>query len=98
MTKYYFFLVLVLGAVLFYIFTQDPCNQLLRADFSNKNPEYKILDSGSGEGSPDNVQCHIIYQKPDSEKIYEDTWVYKNSGSGWIFASILETQEREQAP
>ena len=67
MAKYYFILILIMGAVLFYIFLQDPCNELMRMDFSEKHPSYKILDSGSGEGSPDNVHCHLYYQKPDSK-------------------------------
>jgi len=98
MAKYYFVLVLIMGAVLFYIFLQDPCNEMLRADFSNKYPGYKILDSGAGEGSPDEVQCHIYYQKPDSEQVYEDIWSYRNSGSGWSFSSVLETQKTGQIP
>ena len=98
MAKYYIVLFVILGMVLFYIFLQDPCNQMLRADFLNKYPSYKILDSGSGEGSPDNVQCHIYYQKPDSEQIYEDIWLYENSGSGWSFSKIVETRKKEQTP
>ena len=98
MAKYYFVLVLITGAVLFYIFLEDPCNKMLRADFSNKYPSYKILDSGAGEGSPDEVQCHIYYQKPDSEQVYEDIWSYRKSGSGWSFSSVLETQKTGQIP
>ncbi len=98
MAKYYIALFVILGMVLFYIFLEDPCNQMLRADFSDKFPSYKILDSGSGEGSPDNVQCHIYYQKPDSEQIYEDIWSYENSGSGWSFSKIVETRKKEQIP
>ena len=98
MSKYYILLFLIFGIVLFYIFLEDPCNQILREDFSNKYPSYKILDSGSGEGSPDNVHCHIYYQKPDSEQVYEDIWVYQDLDSGWRFSGIIETRKREQTP
>jgi hypothetical protein len=98
MAKYYIILVLILGGVLFYIFLEDPCNKILRADFSEQYPSYKILDSGSREGSPSEVQCHIRYQRPDSEQAYEDIWLYKNSGSGWVFSSVLVAQKKEQVP
>ena len=98
MLKYYILLIPIFGIVLYYIFLEDPCNTNLRADFSSQYPGYEILDSGSGEGSPDNVQCHIYYQKPESEQVYEDIWLYQNEGSGWSFSRILETREREQTP
>jgi hypothetical protein len=98
MRKYYFILVLAIGAALFYVFLQDPCNNMLRADFSNKYPDYKMLDSGSGEGSPESVQCHIYYSKPDSKQVYEDIWLYQDSGSGWKLSKVLETKKAVQTP
>ena len=98
MWKYYFILVLVMGAALYYVFSVDPCNRTLRADFSRQYPDYKILDSGSREGSPDEVQCHIRYQKPDSEQVYEDIWLYQNSESGWTFSSVLVAEKSVQMP
>jgi len=98
MAKYYILLFLIAGIVLFYIYSTDPCNEKLRMDFSNEHPDYKILDSGSGEGSVDNVHCHIYYLKPDSDQIYEDIWLYQNSDDGWNFSRILETREREYVP
>lgn len=98
MGKYYLILVLAMGAVLYYIFLQDPCNNILRTDFSNKYPDYKILDSGSGEGSPESVQCHIYYRKPESEQVYEDIWLYQDSGSGWKLSEVLATKKVEQTP
>lgn len=95
MLKYYISLFLVAGFVLFYIFLQDPCNEKVREDFSDKYPGYNILSSGAGEGSSDRVQCHIYYQKPDSEQVYEDVWLYQDSGSGWGFSGILETHKVE---
>jgi hypothetical protein len=71
---------------------------MVRTDFSNKNPNYTILDSGAREGSTDSVHCHIYYQKPDSTDSYEDIWLYQNSGSGWKFSRVLETGKREQTP
>ena len=50
MTKYYIVLLLCAGAALFYVFTKDPCNQAIRADFAGRYPDYEILDSGAGEG------------------------------------------------
>jgi hypothetical protein len=98
MVKYYFVLLLVMGAVFYYIFQVDPCNKNLRADFAKEYPGYKILDSGSREGSPEEVQCHIRYEKPGSEQVYEDVWSYRNSESGWIFSSVLTTGEAIQTP
>ncbi len=98
MAKYYFILILIMLVVLYYIFLEDPCYNQIRADFSNKYPSYKILDSGSLEGSPDEVTCHIRYQKPDSQQVYEDVWLYQNSESGWSFSSVLEAQKTEQTP
>ena len=95
MAKYYFILVLIMGAVLYYIFLEDPCNNMVRADFSAKNPGYEILNSGAGEGTPDNVQCHIHYQKPDSEEIYEEVWLYQKVGSDWSLSGVLETPKTE---
>ncbi len=98
MLKYYVLLFLVVGIALFYAFLQDPCNKRLRADFSEKHPSYKILHSGAAEGSPASVRCRISYQKPESEQIHEDVWLYQNPGTGWKFSRILETREREQTP
>jgi hypothetical protein len=98
MLKYYIGLFLIAGITLFYIFLKDPCNQQLKTDFSNKYPNYEFLYSGAGEGSTDNVQCHVAYKKPDSEQIYEDTWLYQNLGNGWQFSRILEAQKKVQRP
>jgi len=98
MAKYYFILFLVMGGVLYYVFLQDPCNQNIRADFLKEHPEYTILDSGSREGSPDEVQCHISYRKPDGDQVYEDVWLYQKTESGWRFASALAKEKALQAP
>jgi hypothetical protein len=98
MAKYYFFLALMAAAVMVYIFFQDPCNNQLRGDFSKRYPSYEILDSGSREGSTDEVKCHIRYRKPDSEQVYEDVWLYQNSESGWSFSHVLEAQKIQQMP
>ncbi|MBW2289414.1 MAG: hypothetical protein JRG90_16530 [Deltaproteobacteria bacterium] len=96
MLKYYIFLFLIVGIGLFYVFIKDPCNRQLETDFSNKHPSYKILNSGASEGSPESVRCHISYRKPDSEQIYEDIWLYQDSGRGWEFSRILVTGKTEQ--
>jgi hypothetical protein len=98
MAKYYFILLLAAAAALFYVFQTDPCNKNIRADFSLQFPGYKILDSGSREGSPDEVKCHIRYQKPDSDQVYEDTWLYRNTENGWIFSSALTKEKAVPAP
>ena len=92
MLKYYVILFLLFVGVLYYVFLQDPCNRLLRADFSSKHPEYEVLDSAAGESSTDSVQCRVYYKKPGDQEIYRDTWLYKNPGDGWAFSKILETQ------
>ena len=98
MLKYYVALFLIMGMALFYAFITDPCNRQLRTEFSNKHPSYKILNSGASEGSPETVRCRISYQEPDSEQIYEDIWLYRDSGGGWEFSRILETSKMEQTP
>ena len=97
MAKYYFLLLMIVGIVLYNIYVQDPCNNLLRTDFSNKYPDYKILDSSSGEGSPDDVQCHIYYKKPDSQDVYKDTWLYINTSEGWNFSRVIATGKIDSA-
>ena len=96
MWKYYLFLFLILGIALFYVYIKDPCNQQLRTDFSDKYPSYKILNSSASEGSPESVRCHVSYQKPDSEQIHEETWLYKHTGRGWEFSRILAPSAAEQ--
>jgi hypothetical protein len=91
MAKYYLVLLVIIGVVLFNIFIKDPCNILARADFANKHPGYEILDTVSGEGSPESVQCTVYYEKPDSKDVYKDIWVYRNSSDGWKFSNILFT-------
>ena len=91
MSKYYAFLFLIFGIALYYVFIKDPCNNQLRTDFSNRYPGYEILDHGPSEGSRETVRCHISYRKPDSEEVYEDIWLYQDSGRGWEFFKILET-------
>ena len=95
MLKYYIVLFAIVGMVLFYIFIQDPCNQTLRTDFTNKYPDYEILNSTAGEVTTENVYCYVYYEKPDSKQIYKDTWLYQNSGNGWAFSNIIETQKIE---
>ena len=98
MAKYYFILILVMGGVLYYVFLEDPCNTVLKADFSSQYPDYKILETGAREGSPDEVQCHVYYEKPGSEQVHEETWVYQKSESGWSFSKVLGATKAEQAP
>ena len=98
MAKYYVLLFLIVGLALYYVYLEEPCHKLSRTDFSNKHPSYKILNSGAKEGSPESVQCHISYQKPDSEQTHEEVWVYESTGSGWKFSRVLETAARAQTP
>jgi len=98
MWKYYIGLFLIAGIALYFVFITDPCNSQLGKDFSDKYPDYEVLYSGAGDGSPDSVQCHITYKKPDSDQVYEDVWLYLNAGSGWGFSKILQTQKKEQLP
>jgi len=98
MLKYYIALFLVVGIVLYYVYITDPCNRQIRADFSSRYPDYEILFSGAGEESTGSVpagsvQCHITYEKPDSNQIHEDIWLYENFGSGWTFSTILKTEQ-----
>jgi len=98
MLKYYIALFLVAGIALYYVFTTDPCSSQLRQDFSARYPDYEFLYSGAGEASANNVQCHMAYEKPGSKDIYEDVWLYQNSGSGWEFAAIISSHEQQYIP
>jgi|TARA_B100000315_G_scaffold202847_1_gene195670 hypothetical protein len=98
MLKYYIALFLIVGIALYYVFITDPCNRQLRLDFSSRYPDYEILFAGAGEGSAgsvptSSVQCHVTYEKPDSNQIYEDIWLYQNFGSEWTFSTILSTEQ-----
>ncbi|MCP4001896.1 MAG: hypothetical protein GY727_13390 [Gammaproteobacteria bacterium] len=95
MSKYYFFLFLIFMAVLYYVFLQDPCNILVKNDFSAQNPTYKIFDVGSSDGSVDSVKCHIYYEKPEDKEMHQDVWLYTNSGGDWSFARAIATDMRE---
>ena len=92
MSKYYFLAMLVFAAVLYYIFIQDPCNILVKADFSKKNPDYEIVDIGASEGSVDSVRCHVYYLKPDDREIYKDIWLYEKSGNDWSLSTAIATE------
>ncbi len=94
MAKYYIALFLIAGAALYYVFLQDPCSQLMKAEFSGKYPDYEIMFTGATEGTPDSVQCHVTYEKPDSKRVYEDVWLYENRGNGWAFSRILKSEEK----
>ncbi len=94
MAKYYFLLVLIIGFALYFVYAEDPCYKNMADDFSRQFPDYEILDSGSTEGSPQSVQCHIRYSKPGSEGVYKDIWLYKNQGNGWSFSKILVSEEQ----
>ncbi len=92
MSKYYAFLFLIFGIALYYVFIKDPCNNQLRMDFSNRYPDYEVLDHGPSEGSRETVRCRISYRKPDSKEVHEDIWLYQDSGRGWEFSKILDTR------
>ncbi|MBW2446673.1 MAG: hypothetical protein JRG83_12175 [Deltaproteobacteria bacterium] len=85
---------LILGIGLYFVFIKDPCNNQVRTDFLNRFPGYEILDHGPSEGSRETVRCHISYRKPDSEEVYEDIWLYQDSGRGWEFSKILESRKQ----
>lgn len=95
MTKYYVLLIAVIGSILVYIFLQDPCNEQFHTEFLEKYPSHKILDFG-GEGDADSVYCHMFYQKPDGNQIYEDVWIYKRTDDGWNFSQVQKTLKRDE--
>jgi hypothetical protein len=98
MAKYYVLLFLAFAFVLLYVFLQDPCGSQLRADFSDRYPDYEILSSGAGINSEESVQCHVRYQKPGTAQAYEDVWLFENRGDGWIFSQILESAPSNDDP
>ena len=96
MLKYYLFAIAIVGIALLYAFNADPCNKLVRTDFASRHPDYRILDSDAEQGSRETVRCRIAYRKPDSGRIYEDVWLYKNEKSNWRFSRVLETRTRDE--
>lgn len=96
MLKHYLFLAAVVALALLYAFIADPCNRLVRMEFSEKHPGYVVLDSGADKGSPESVCCHITYRKPDDRQVYEDVWLYRSvkDRGGWEFSRALETEKR----
>ena len=96
--KYYLLMLLVVGIALSFVYIKDPCHQQLRADFSSRYPDFEILESGASEGSPESVRCHISYKKPNSDGVFEDIWLYQDSGKGWQFSKIVKTLEKESTP
>ncbi len=95
MLKYYVLLFIIVGMALYYAFVSDPCNTLVRTDFSDKYPGHEILRSGAEQGSPNSVHCHVSYRKPEGDQVYEDIWLYEDSGEGWVFSKIVGTREQE---
>ncbi len=95
MLKYYIALFIIAGIVLFNVYSQDPCNKVSRTEFSSKHPDYKILDSVAGNGTPEFVQCHIYYNKPDIKSVFKDIWQFQNKGNGWEFSEIIVEGEME---
>ncbi len=94
MIKYYAALFLITVVILYNVYSHDPCIKRLRTEFSSKYPDYRILEV-VGQGSPEEVQCHIQYTKPGNQQTYKDVWVYQNTGNGWEFSKILASEELE---
>lgn len=94
MLKYYIALFLVAAGVLYYVFLQDPCSQLVKTEFSAKYPDYEIMFTGATDGSPESVHCHITYENPENRQVYEDVWLYLNQGNGWVFSRILSSEQK----
>jgi hypothetical protein len=100
MLKYGLLAIAILGIALFYAYVTDPCNKLVRTDFASRHPDYRILDSDAAEGAPESVRCRIAYQKPDSDRIHEEVWVYQHEKkkTGWEFSRVLGTRTRDEKP
>lgn len=94
MLKYYLLLAAVVVVALLYAYLADPCNNLVRMEFAEAHPDWRVLDSGPEEGSPESVLCHVSYRKPGGDRVYEDVWLYLNPGSGWTFSRVVATRER----
>ena len=96
MWRYGVLLFLVLVVAFYYVYVSDPCRNQLTTEFSKSHPSYTILDSSAKEGSRESVRCRISYRKPDSAKIYEEVWLYRDPGTGWQFSRVLEEPKEEQ--
>ncbi|MCP4006095.1 MAG: hypothetical protein GY725_18080 [bacterium] len=95
MLKYWILMFVVLGIALYYVFLQDPCNRLVKQNFSAQYPSYTILGSGAEQGSPETVRCRVTYRKPDSPQVFEDLWLYQNIDRRWKFFRVIETREQK---
>ncbi|MAG34017.1 MAG: hypothetical protein CL908_24320 [Deltaproteobacteria bacterium] len=87
------FLLAIFMLAVFFVYIKDPCNQQVRTDFSNEYPSFKILNSGVSDGSPESVRCHVSYEKPASEQVYEDIWLYQHTDRGWEFVKIVDSRK-----
>ncbi len=95
MWKYFALAALVVALAFLYVSMRNPCSMQVKADFSDKHPDYTLLDTGASEGSPESVRCNVSFQKPDSEQVYEETWLYRYSRQGWRFSRILNAAGAE---
>ena len=53
-----------------------PNESEVKASFLQEHPNYNVLDIHTDEGDFDEVYFHIVYRKPDEEKVYGDMWLY----------------------
>ena len=98
MAKYYVLMFAAVAIALFYAYVSDPCNMLVRRDFSNKHPDYTIVGATAEEGSPESVRCRVSYRKPDSAELHEELWLYYKMKQGWEFSKILKKEPGEPTP
>ncbi len=92
--KYFVLIAVAMGLGVLYVYISSPCYQQVETDFQEANPSYAFLDSDAAGGSREKVRCEVSYQKPGSEQILEETWMYIHTKKqGWKFSRILENKE-----
>lgn len=53
-----------------------PDKSAVKTSFLQEHPNYRVIDIHVDEGDFDSVYFHIVYRKPEEEKIYGDMWLY----------------------
>ncbi len=90
MWRYWVFMLVLLGGLLVYAYSSDPCIGLVRREFSEKHSRYEIVSTDAESGSPESVRCVVSYRVPPSREVEQEVWLYRNAGDGWALFKILE--------
>jgi hypothetical protein len=61
-----------------------PTKDEVRTAFMTLHPSYSVQSVEPGEGDGDNVYVAIKYRRPDDATLYQEVWLYQDTGkSRW---------------